>query len=415
MMKSNNLQFQARFTQHSAIFFGIGLLLLLVVTYLIYRPGITGGLLLDDFWNLRAIGENGGITSFDSFRQFVFNNNSGPTGRPVSMASFLIDGQNWPPYVPSFKYTNILIHLLSGVTLCWFALLLSQALNLKANQSSWFALAVAGIWLLHPLNISTVLYVVQRMTQLMTLFALAALVCYLSGRRLLDSNPFRAAILLGLCLFPFGLLSVLSKENGALLLLLIVVMEFTIFQERSREGVFKLWFYAGVLFPLLIVIGYLIYSAPENLALYDIRSFSLSERLLTETRILVTYLSKILLPNITGDGLYHDDLLVSTSLLQPVTTLFSFALLLGIFCSAFYFRRTQPVYAFAVFWFFTMHILESSYVPLELYFEHRNYMAMIGPLFAVAWYVREIFVGASRNWQALLKFWCLQFSQFLFG
>ncbi len=374
----------------SEVLIGLGLLTLLLLGYLVYRPGIPGPLLLDDFWNLEPIGANGGVKTFEQLRLFVFGNTSGPTGRPVSMLSFLIDVQDWPLYVPALKYTNILIHLLCGVLVFWFSLLLAQLLDCSRRVSAEIALICTAIWLLHPLNGSTVLYVIQRMTQLMTLFALASLVCYLGARLCLQSKPRRAAILLCLSLFPFGLLSVLSKENGALLLLAIVIMELLFFNKRQANQFFKLWYRIGVLLPVSIIFAYLIYSLPDNIDYYEFRNFSMGERLLTESRIVVSYIWNILLPGTVDNHLYHDDLTVSTGLLQPVTTLLSILVLSALLGSAIYSARRQPVYSFAVLWFFVLHLLESSYIPLELYFEHRNYLPMIGPVFAIAWYLRKL-------------------------
>ena len=134
-------------------------------------------MLLDDYVNLSPMGENGGVNNLQNFLRFVFGNSSGPTGRPVSMISFLIDAQDWPPRVAAFKYTNILMHTLNGVVLSWFALTLFQLLGLDSKRSSLLALLLSALWLLHPLNSTTTLYVIQRMTQLMTLFTLAALLC----------------------------------------------------------------------------------------------------------------------------------------------------------------------------------------------------------------------------------------------
>lgn len=371
--------------------FGLSLLGVLGLTYGLYAAGLTGPLLLDDFWNLQPLGDAGGVHSLENLLQFVFANNSGPTGRPVSMLSFLIDSRDWPVDVAAFKYTNLMIHLLTGVVLCWFTLLLAQVAGLESSRAAAFGLIVAAFWLLHPLNVSTTLYVVQRMTQLMTLFSFAALICYLKGRGCIDLQPRRGLLLLCLALFPFGLLAVLSKENGALLLLYIVVIEATLLRGVAKSRLFSLWYRIGVLLPLLVVALYLVFSAPENLRLYDMRHFNLNERLLTEARILCLYLANILLPNTWGTGLYHDGFPLSTGLLGPITTLTSLAFLATLFGSACYLRRSQPMFSFAVFWFFAAQLLESSYIPLELYFEHRNYLAMVGPLIAGFWYLRLLY------------------------
>lgn len=371
--------------------FGCLLFALLTASYWIYSPGLSGPLVLDDFGNLQSLGEAGGVHSLENFLRFVFSNDSGPTGRPVSMLSFLIDAQDWPPLVRAFKYTNLMVHLLTGVLLCWFTILLGRFTQLSTKQSAILGLITAALWLLHPLNVSTTLYVIQRMTQLMTMFSLAALICYLYGRQIIQTNARTGMVLLCLALFPFGLLSVLSKENGALLLLLIVVLESTLLQNARTGRWFRLWYRTGVLLPLGIVIVFLLYSFSADMGLYDYRQFNLGERLMTETRVIWIYIAKILLPNTIGAGLYHDDFLISQSLLQPISTLFALLTLAALFGSALYLRRVQPVFSFAILWFFSAHLLESSYLPLELYFEHRNYLAMMGPLFAVVWYLHQFY------------------------
>lgn len=378
-------------------YFLIGIILVLSVTALLYWPGIGGPFVLDDSSNIRRLGEFGGVNNFDAFRQFVFSNSSGPGGRPVAMISFLIDAQDWPVGPDSFKYTNIMIHLLCGLAFCWLTFLLCQLLELSKPASAQVALVMMGIWLAHPLNVSTTLYIVQRMAQLMTFFATLSLVFYLLGRRALESNSQKAMVYLLLCLFPFGLLSVLSKENGALLLFVIVILEWLFFRNSLTTKAFRIWYRIGVVAPLLIVFAYLVYSTPEFLGGYSTRNFSLGERLLTETRVLSNYIWRIFLPDAQLGSVMYDNYLVSKSLLQPLTTLTASLFLGSLLTSALYFRRSQPVFSFAVLWFFAMHLLESTYIPLELYFEHRNYMAMFGPLFALIWYVRLLLVSSVNS------------------
>ena len=380
----------------TAILQGIALLVLLLVTAWIYWPGINGPFVLDDYENLNPLGAGAGIVDLQSMLAFVFGNHSGPSGRPVAMLSFLIDGQNWPPYIASFKYTNILIHLLSGVVLYWFCIRLFRQCAPAAKNHTWLALAVCALWLLHPLNVSTTLYVVQRMTQLMTLFALASLLCYMAGRSLIFTRPRQSLLLLGLCLIPFGLLSVLSKENGALLLLLIVIMESTFFVAAAKTRWFNIWYWLGVLLPLTIIVAYLLYKIPDASAGYDTRSFTMGERLLTQLRIVSMYISEIMLPNALDAGVFHDDIRVSTSLFRPISTLASALFIGSLLLSGLVLRRKLPVYSFGVLWFFAMQLLESTYMPLELYFEHRNYMSMIGPLIVIVWYA-NIYIGQIQK------------------
>jgi protein O-mannosyl-transferase len=115
---------------------------------------------------------------------------------------------------------------------------------------------------------------------------------------------------------------------------------------------------------------------------YYPRNFTLSERLLTESRILVQYLALILFPNRAFLGPYQDDFQVSSGLFQPLST---FASVLGIVLGIAFAvarRRQNPVLSFGILWFFVAHIIESTVFPLEMYFEHRNYVASVGVIFA---------------------------------
>ena len=306
------------------------------------------------------------------------------------MLSFLIDAQDWPANAASFKHTNIMIHVLCGLVLCWLVSELFQILGITAQRSALLGLLAAALWLLHPLNGSTTLYVIQRMAQLMTLFGLGSMLCYLKGRRLILCNPRKGLLLLCLCLFPFALLSVLSKENGVLLLLLIVVFEFSVFRSEPKSRELMLWFRIAVLTPLALFGMYLMLGFADSVAAYEYKYFSFLERLLSESRILVNYLAKIFMPIDAGVGLYHDGFQVSKSFLNPVSTLFSILFLLGLASLAWLWRKSQVMVFLGIAWFFVMHLLESTYLPLELYFEHRNYMAMMGPIIACVWYLNVL-------------------------
>lgn len=366
---------------------------LLLVTFLVYWPGLEGPFLLDDRVNLQQMGDEGGIDSLGDAVNFVLGNRSGPGGRPVAMASFLLDGQTWPVASRPFKLTNLLLHLLNGVLTAWFSWRVLRAVEVSDPAARLVALLTAAFWLLHPLNVSTTLYVVQRMTQLMMLFSMAGLICYLKGRQILPSQPRQGLLWMSLSLCPLGLLAVLSKENGALLLLAILVLEATLFAGRPRTRLHRAWIGCAVLFPLLIAAGYLAVRFPGLTAGYRFREFSLGERVLTEGRILITYLVNTVVPVVDDFSLHHDDYLVSRSLLQPFTTFTSFLLIAGLVTLAWARRSSQPLFSLAVFWFFGWHLLESTFLPLELYFEHRNYVALVGPLLALAYY---LYLAAGR-------------------
>lgn len=365
--------------------------LLLVIGYLIYRPGLTGPFILDDWPNLNSLTQMGGVHSGTDLWRFITNGISGPSGRPLSLLSFVLNDPNGPADPTPFKYTNILLHLLNGVMLLWLTFRLGGVLGMAKQGAAWLGLSVSALWLLHPLNVSTVLYVIQRMTELMTLFVLGGTLAYVHGRLLVERHLIRGYAWMSAAIVLFAPLATLCKENGALLPLYCLVIEHTIIRARSIAPPrhWRRWAALILYLPLFIIAIYFIMRLAHGLQGYALRNFTLGERLLTEPRILWDYLLHIAVPTLAGSGLFHDDYPPSQSLLTPWQTL---PALLGIFAliaTAVLMRHRLPVVAFAIAWFLAGHLLESSFLPLELYFEHRNYLPMLGPLLAVGYYALQ--------------------------
>jgi len=116
---------------------------------------------------------------------------------------------------------------------------------------------------------------------------------------------------------------------------------------------------------------------------YAERDFTLIQRLLTEPRVLCDYLVWILLPLPRWMGVYHDDIVVSTSLLSPLSTLASILFFIALVVVAWRIRKRAPALAFAVGWFLVGHSMESTILPLELAFDHRNYLPMAGLILGI--------------------------------
>ena len=201
--------------RRATLFFPFFLPLLVLLTAVVYWPGLTGPFLFDDFANLDALGQYGGVRDLETLRLFVLGGHSGPAGRPIALLSFLLDSTTWPADPRPFKVTNLLLHLLNGVIL--FALtrlLLLLSGKLGPGRCTFAALLVAGAWLLHPFLVSTVLYPVQRMAMLSTLFILLGLWGYAHGRLLLTKKPLRAYLWMSVSLAGCTVLAILSEENG---------------------------------------------------------------------------------------------------------------------------------------------------------------------------------------------------------
>jgi len=366
--------------------------LMLVVTYLVYQPALKGPFLLDDFDNLLVM-ENQ-VTDFDSLKSYLATGNAGPLGRPISKLSFLLDDNAWPSYPDNFKRTNLLIHLLIGV-LVFFTFRLMLSFVWGRQSADWVALFVAAAFLLHPLQMSTAMYVVQRMTQLAGLFVIFGVGMHVYWRSKFLSIGYRELLIMTASLGFFGLLAIFSKESGVLLPVFVWVVELTLLSAATSSRLFQKWKVLCLIVPTVMLAAYLSY-LPRWLGSYATRDFTLSERLLTEPVILIDYLRAILSMRVSGLGLFHDDFPVYSSVLN-LKPLFSILVLLLSAGWAVIYRRRYPVVSFGVLWFLAGHMLESTTLSLEMYFEHRNYIPMLGPVLSAVYLLHCILKRVSMD------------------
>lgn len=372
---------------------------LLAMAGLIYLPGISGPYTFDDFPNLLA-NSYVQINSLDaeSLYHAAYSLAAGPLMRPVSMLSFALNhyfAGSFNDPTP-YKLTNILLHTFNGLLVFWMTQLIFTRLK-QTNQQTFvsgdyinartlgiLSAVVAALWITHPIQVTSVLYVVQRMTSLSGLFVILGLICYLKGRMRLISGKQDGVWIILLGLLGCGIPGILSKENAVLLPLFMLVLEFVLF---SSEKPWKLWrtlsrrtqvtiLVSVVLLSLTGLILAINYALPN----YIYRQFNMLERVLTESRVLFFYISLILVPRIDKFGIFHDDLEISTSLFSPWTTLPSVLGLIFLLLVAIVKRKEWPLFALGSLWFFTAHLLESTILALEIAHEHRNYLATYGVL-----------------------------------
>jgi tetratricopeptide (TPR) repeat protein len=354
---------------------------LLICTLWVYWQGRTGPFLFDDFPNLSPLGLNGGLVGVPNpwlnVQQFVFGGLAGPTGRPVALATFLLDAQDWPADPEPFKTTNLLLHLFTGVLA--FAVFRKIGQAIQHRHADGLALVATALFLWLPVQCSTVFLVVQRMTILFTLFSLCALWGWLVGReRYLAGNVRAGYVWMTVSIVFFGSSAILSKETALVLPLLVLTLTLTVAPlPRST----RLWQILFLGLPTAVIAAYLLKQGLT--ADYSSRDFTLSERLLTQPLILWDYLYKIIVPKVTTVLFYDDFQKISQpSDLRFILPVLGWLILLVIVA---YFRKKQPVFALAVLFFLAGHCLEAGPTPLELYFLHRNYQPMLGVVFALAY------------------------------
>lgn len=388
----------------------------LLLAACIYLPGLHGPYLFDDYPNLlENIYLHFETLDFDSLRQAAFSQSSGPLRRPVAMASFAINahlaGGFGSPV--SFRLFNIFIHLLNGALVYVLLQLVLQRMRAKSSgkravspqtvrSDSWLSACLTFLWLALPIHLTSILYVVQRMALLATLFTLLALCCYLIGRaRVARGNAKGYRLLIGGPVV-FGALGALSKETALLLPVFMVLLEFTLFRTElpwkrwRRLSSRDKWLIGGGVALTVIVI----LAGTFNYALggYANRPFTMPERVLTEARVLMLYLSLIVFPRLDKMGMFHDDIALSVSILDPPTTALSLLAIVGLLALAVVLIRRSPLVALGIAWFFAGHLLESTIFPLEIAYEHRNYLPSFGLMLVLAGLANASTALTARKW-----------------
>ena len=309
---------------------------------------------------------------------FAYPLKEGKIYRPISCITLALNWYIGQDNTIGYHIVNFLIHYTTAVFLFLTILQLfkTPALHLKYKEESryFIALLTAVLWAINPIQSQAVTYIIQRMASLATLFFIIAIYHYLRGRLCGISKT--AYFSFSLCAISY-FLALGSKENTVLLPITLLLVEYTFFFRHEEKTTTKfLKILSGISLVICCVgIIYLFRTGIITNFFHTAgsRPFTYYERLITESRILFLYLSLIFYPIPSRLSIDHD-IVISTSLLSPWTTLISILAILVLIILAFQQIRKRPLISFAIFFFFLNHLVESSVIQLELIFEHRNYL-----------------------------------------
>ena len=366
----------------------VALIGLLAVGWLVYQPALSGTFMLDDHSNLVGLQS---VSDARSALHFVLTGDSGPLGRPLALASFLPQASAWGIDATPFIRVNILVHLLNGLLVFLFSRQLARVVLRDREDVLLLAFATAAVWLFMPLLASSSLLIVQRMTTLSATFVLLGLNAYLIARERIDTRPNTALIAMTLSLVVATLLATLTKENGALLPVFVLVLESTVLRQPQGLSHPRWTIWRGLFLgaPALLILAFLLLQVPYDEDAIARRQFTALGRLFNEARILWEYLFNAFFGWSGQLGPFHESRPVRNLVADPLTVVATGAWLF-IFGLALRMRRRYGILAFATLWFLAGHMIESTVLPLELYFEHRNYIPVIGPVFALCYGVLSL-------------------------
>lgn len=303
--------------------------------------------------------------------------------RPVSHLTFALNYYFGDLEVEGYHAVNITIHVITGITLYLF---LYETLNIPSlkerygQKAKWVALFSSLLWFSNPVQVQAITYVVQRMTSMAAMFYVLALLLYLRGR---VSSGTRRWVYWSATTLSF-MLSFGSKAIAITLPGIIAIYEVYLFQNKNIKTLIKNKFIYLMLPAIALLVGAVIYLSDISIAML-VGGFPLKERIYTESRVILYYITLLIFPLPERMSLSYDFPL-SRTLFLPFTTLISLAILVVCFIYSVLNIQKRPLPSFFLMWFLITVFAEAMIVGLELVFEHRLYLPSMAffPLLTMA-------------------------------
>jgi|WetSurMetagenome_2_1015567.scaffolds.fasta_scaffold00913_11 protein O-mannosyl-transferase len=295
--------------------------------------------------------------------------------RPFAYASFALNYLFGGTDVTGYHVVNFLIHFLSAFFLFLLIRLTLTLATLRERYGSVaypVALLSAFLWSTSPLHVQAVTIIVQRMASLAGLAYVISLYFYALAR---TAAPRRRRFCFYLLCGMSALVAFATKENTAVLPIGLLLYDLFFIQGISAKSVRRTLKWSVLPLAVVIVLGLLYIDFAMERAVYEsgLRPFSPMERLLTQTRVLWLYASLLLYP-IPSRLMFLHDIDVSRALFDPWTTAAAIAWIALCLLFATLKAKKYPLISFAILFFFLNHLVEGTVIPLELIFEHRNYI-----------------------------------------
>ena len=380
LTKENGFSFPWRFPISVDREISFALVTLLVTLLIVYSNSFQGEWHFDDFHTIvdNPYNRMKALTGDELVKTFY-----GPTygerdqriTRPLAYASFALNYLFGGTDVLGYHVVNFIIHLSSAFFLFLLIRLTLRLPPMKERYGSVaypVALLSAFIWATSPLHVHAVTIIVQRMASMAGLAYVASLYFYARARAA-GQGRLRPVCYV-LCALS-ALAAFATKENTAVLPITLWLYELFFIQGISAGSAKKAL--KGSVLPLVVVMGlgwlYTDIAVVQGVYESGVRPFSPMERLMTQARVLFLYVSLLLYP-IPSRLMFLHDVEISRGLFEPWTTL---AAIVGIvLCVLFAVLRARkyPLLSFAILFFLVNHLVEGTLIPLELVFEHRNYI-----------------------------------------
>ncbi|MDA8815526.1 hypothetical protein N9N48_07675 [Luminiphilus sp.] len=340
------------------------------VTFFLYQHALDSGFFLDDASSIRnepLMLQQDVWPIFEGFRL-----------RFIGYLSFWLNYQISGEDPAAFRLVNLAIHAANGLFVYVLSRLLFSAVDDRGSSirtQRWIALAIALVFIAHPLQTQAVTYIVQRLASLVTFFYLAALCAWI---QMLKSPSFAGKFGWIVTFVLSAIAACLTKQNAFTLPLVLVLLDLVVFRMVTLRQWLLIATAIAAAFLLTTIISPAFLSELDQLT-RETSTISRWEYMTHQWVVLWIYLYKVIwpYPQVLDYGLE----LFSFGSLVLIIAGIGHAIVLSF---AFRFSRTWPLVSFGIFFFYLAHSIESGFIPIrDLAFEHRNYLPLFGLFFAV--------------------------------
>ncbi|PLX98707.1 MAG: hypothetical protein C0623_11945 [Desulfuromonas sp.] len=374
-------------SKHTRLIAPVSLFLLVL---LLYSQGLNAGWYLDDY---ARIVNNIWIGDLGYALRHVFD----PRG--IAYLSFFVDYELFGMNPKWFHFVNIIIHACN-------VLLVHRLLRVLFKEKPWLTFFGAGLFALHPLQSQAVMYVVQRMALLSSLFFLLSLVFYIQYRTMLNGRDgfFSARKFWLVISLLCGFLSVFSKENTVVLPFFLILFDYALFRGEKwnfRETIKSIAPY--MLLPVSVgvnqflsagstvsdikggVVDFFLPVAEGEVVSRIVHSVDMVhfKYLLTQFWVVTKYIKLFFLP--VGQVFEYAMPLIET--IYDSRALFGFLFLSFLFGLGAALHRKKPLVFLGIISFFLLLATESTVIPLDTIYEHRMYLPSFGLIIAVLGFI----------------------------
>lgn len=305
--------------------------------------------------------------------------------------------------VEGYHVLNILIHIINGMVLFTIVnkLLSLPYFNgkLLSRHRRLVSISIALLFMVHPIQVNAVSYIIQRTASLATTFYFLAILFFIKYR---IENKLRHFILLML----FTLLAMFTKENTITIPFMLLLIELFFFVGNGKTAWYKRIVIFLIIFATVPVIpgtnlllkGYS--QSDPGVSFKASTSMDRMQYFYTELNVVLFYIRLMFVPDWQNFD-YSNDWPVSKTIWDNYSYLsFAVWILTGVL-TLFLIKRNRLA-AFGILWFFIGLAVESTFISIkDVYFEHRLYFPCAGFLIFIAgmiFYERKPLVSGRRRY-----------------